>query len=107
MNRQLSIGYLQAMADSDGSIGRAPPGPVIVQFGQTQREVIDLISYHLTSLGIEHKVYGPWQSSKPPAKPMYRLRIQRKNAVKRFMHLIGFRHPARAARAQALHNYWY
>ena len=105
-NKQHSLGYLQAMADSDGSIGKYGSAVTIVQFGQTQKTVIDLISSHLAYLNIEHKTYGPWNSNGSKYAPMYRIRIQKKTAVRRFMKLIGFRHPARLAKANTLRKYW-
>ena len=93
-----ALGYVQAMADSDGSIhsiGKGAKGQVwlAITFRQGDNGVLDVLSEQLDVLGIEHKRYV--QKVKR-GTDMHMVRIHKRAEVRRFIDEIGFRHKDRA-----------
>ncbi len=95
------VEWLKGFVDAEGSIYiwvKKPSGRKYCQVAITNTNIrfILLASTILDELGVAYRI----KVTRDQWKPRWRILISRREAVKKFIYTIGFRHPVRARKAQ-------
>jgi len=94
-NKSYWLGYIRGFADAEGSVGLTVKEIII---SNTVKELLEYCQEGLNELGIYCRLLGPYKhTSIKNAKPIYRLRIQRRTDIRKWAAIIGFKDPLKAA----------
>ena len=106
-NKSYWVGWLQAFSDAEGHIGTIGGWRGEIVISNTIKELLLYYQEGLNYFGIYSKILGPYQHTNiPNAKPIYRLRIQRRDDLILWSKLIGFQHPAKKEKLKKLIGHW-
>lgn len=89
------IGYVQGFTDGEGHINVKQK---LIEIVNTNEVLINHCSKGLSILGIHNRIYGPYRSLKGKVlrrTPLYRLRIYRRESVRKYCELVNSADPER------------
>ena len=98
-----TIGWLQAFADAEGYVGSRGKGRREIVISNTLEELLIYYQEGLKALGSYSSLCGPYHhTDMPNATPIYRLRIQRIEDLRKWAKLVGFSHPQKRDKLESI-----
>ena len=96
--REYWQGWLGGLADGAAHVGKKE-----IVLSSTHEKLLSIYQNVLADLGIYSSFLGPYKHTKMPhAKPMYRLRIQRREDLRLFNELVGFKDTSKQTKLDAI-----